>query len=92
MRRVIETQFLPATDTRGPRVVAISELSIEEGVIDVSVAYDYALDRDAMHTKAAREMLSRLRKKTSRKLRIDGPFESRLADHGYLYFVTSEEP
>ena len=59
-------------------------------MIDVSVAYDYALDTDAMHTKAAMAMLDRLREKTSRKLRIDGPFRSRLADHGYLYFVTEE--
>jgi len=50
----IQTKYLPATDTRGPRIKAFTCNGHA-----VTVPYDYALSSDKLHFEAVKELVEK---------------------------------
>ena len=54
MTQAIETKYLPATNTKGARIKATSWAG------SITLPYDYSLNNDQMHAKAAMALVKKL--------------------------------
>ena len=69
----IQTKYLPATNTKGSRIKATTSF----GNDSVTIAYDYSLDCEQAHAKAAMEL--------ARKLEWNGEYAAGGNDSGYVF-------
>jgi hypothetical protein len=73
----IQTKYLPATNTKGSRIKATTSF----GNDSITIAYDYSLDCEQAHAKAAMEL--------ARKLEWNGEYAAGGNDSGYVFAFIS---
>jgi len=69
----IQTKFLPASNTKGSRIKATTSF----GNDSITIAYDYSLDTEQAHAKAAMKL--------ARKLEWNGEYAAGGNDSGYVF-------